>query len=457
MGLFNIKTKESAQPGGRISLVRPKEPDPHIPRRIAGVKARSLDLLRELRTIYDVYDAITFITEKHPDASMAVQSYVRLANNGHAMEIFGPGGERDDAAERAWRQFCQRIGGNTKGFDGIIDQCHSAQVRYGGLGAEVVVRPDLSDVEDVHLLLPQWLTWEMDDAGVWHPFQQQKHERVDLSQGNFLWVALDSDVGKPTGPLLLESALLAIDTQLQFFKDSSAVLRRAGYPRNDLAIDREAVIKSLPSSVRNDQKRLGAALESYFDKIVGLLRKLEPTDDLIHFDDIVVNKTGGNDSGRTMDVRAYNEMLDSQVMNGLANMGVMLNRTTGQTETWGTVQFKIMVQTIKNLQQGSKRLAESICGLWMRVHGLQGACRFTHNPVDWETELQKLNAGLKKQELHRRAEEYEWENKGTAAKEAMGIAELPETDGNTLFAYVSRKLGGGAADEKQSKDETTDG
>ena len=449
MGIFFRNKKETTPPAvGRVSGVPPAERrNPNLPTTIPGYRWRNTNLLHSLKCETDVYRAIKLVTTQHPDASQAALSYVRLANNGHTMEIYNPDKSRNKAAEDEWREFAQRCSpSNAKGFDGLVDQMHDSQIRFGGIGAEITVNRRARDVDGVYLVLPQWITWEQDGTGNWQAFQQLGTKRIELTAGNFFWVPMDNDVGEPTGKLIMEPSLVSIERQLQFFEDSAAVLRRAGYPRNDIAIDREAFLKGLPSHIRNDKEKLDKALSDYFDFIQGLMRRLEPTDDIIHYDDIKVNKSQGENS-RTIDQRAYLETIDPQVINGLGTMSVMLNRTTGVTETWGTVQFKIMVQTIQNIQRGSKRLSEQICSFWMRVRGLQGTCKFKHDPIDWEAEEQRMKVALKKQELHRRAEEYGWQDKPTAAKESMNISALPKTPPDTRVEYIKKSLPDGEKTE----------
>lgn len=432
-----VQARSSAFPSsmGRISGTG-------IPTTIPGFKGRVSDLLSALQRESDAYRAIALITEQHPDAAQAVGSYVRLANNGHTMEIFYPGSEKQNPeAEARWREFSQRASEtNTKGFDGLIDQFHDSQVRFSGIGTELTVSRRVRDVDAIHPILPQWITWEYEDDDRWHAYQQQGMKKVEITGPNFFWIALDNNVGMPTGKLMFLPSLLAVERQLQFFDDLSAVLRRAGYPRNDLAIDRAAVMAGMPPSIK-----AGGVIEQskYLDDVlqdaVASMRRLLPTDDYIHYDSIVFNKTQGENS-RTIDARSYLEIIDPQLLNGFQIPGIMLNRTSGITETWGTVQFKIMVMTIQSVQRGSKRLSEQICQFWMRVNGIQGTCRFTHNPVDWEAEAQRAGVALKKQELHRRAEEYGWEDKQMAAKESMGIFELPTEPPESRTAYITHSI-----------------
>lgn len=413
----------------------------NLPTTISGHKTRNVNLLDSLRSEMDVYRAIELITEQHPDASQSVQSYIRLANSGHNMEIYTINGERNPDAESWWNEYASKpIDYNAKGFDGLIDQVHDSLIRFGGVGAEIVVTPRANNIGGMHLILPQWITWEQDGYGGWKAFQQQGLQKVELSESNFFWVALDNKVGQPVGKLQMESALLPLERQLQFFEDISAVLRRVGYPRNDISIDREAVIKGFPASVQKDPKALKKSLTEYFDFVQGLFQRLGPLDDYIHFDDLKINKSQGENS-RTIDARSYLEIIDPQVINGLGTMSILLNRTTGITETWGTVQLKIIIDTLENVRQCSKRLAEYACRIGMRVNGIQGTCKFTHKPVDWESELKRLEVVAKKQEIERRNEEYGWKDKPTAAKDGVNVTDIPTAPPDGRTAYITKDFG----------------
>lgn len=301
----------------------------------------------------------------------------------------------------------------------------------------------MSDIEDVYVILPQSITWEMDkEKGIFIPYQTNGMKKVNLLDGNFSWVAHDANVGQPTGSLMFESALQPIDQQLQFFVDTAAVMRRVGYPRNDISINKAAVLAGMPAGERNDATKQKKGLEEYFEFVKSLLRSLGPTDDIVHFDDVVLgNGSAHGDSSRTLDVRAVYEMLDPQVLNGLSCLAILANRPTGVTETWGTVQYKIIIETLKGLQRGSKRLVENVANIWLRVHGYQLVAKFEHNPVDWQAEIAKLDASLKKQQLYRKAEEYGWLGSPESARGGMNITTLPTEVTVDRFEYIKKFSG----------------
>lgn len=420
---------------GRISLPNSST------KKITGNKQRERNLLQSLKNTTDVYKAIELIARQHPDAKMAVTSILRLANNGNTTEFYDKTGKRDIEVEGEWKAFCQRVHSiSNDGLDGLVNQLHKSSLLYGGMGGEIVVKSDLSDIEDVYPILPQNIEWNLEDVGgvtKWVAYQTQGTSKVNLSKGNFVWIAFDPDIDRPEGTLMLESALQAIEYQQQFLVDTAEVLRRVGYPRMDWEIDREAVFKSLPASVRNDPQKVNEAMFNRFEWIKSIMQGIGPTDDFIHFNDMKQSGKGtSGDNSRTIDIRAYNEIVDPQVINGLGCMSLLLNRTTGSTETWGTVQLQIMVKTIENLQRGSKRFIENVQRIWLQVHGYDLTARFSHNPVDYQNELSKLDVNLKKIEVNRRAEEYGWIEKQKAAQNAINTAEIPPGNETSQFEYL---------------------
>jgi hypothetical protein len=121
-----------------------------------------------------------------------------------------------------------------------------------------------------------------------------------------------------------------------------------------------------------------------------------------------------------VDVRAINEMLDVQTMSGLKQLGVFMGRTSGTTETWSTVQFRIFVTMLQSIQRGSKRLVEEIARLWLRTQGIQAVPVFTHKTIDWQAELERAEVKLAWQKFYAIAVKMGWVTNDVAASEVMG-------------------------------------
>jgi len=395
---------------------------------LSPYRSRSAKLLDELRRILDEANAIEFIAKKTPDASMALWNFIRLANQGHQMKFYGVNTRSKGAAltdvENQWREFAARINSiSNSGLDGLIDIFHKNGILYGLQMCEVEVNADLTDIVEVHPIDPRTVIWELeerDNKKVWIPYQYGfGSSKIDLSKGNIFAVPFDPDGNDPRGNLVMAPALQAVDSQLQVFNDVHAVLHHQGYTRDFYQINLERMMTYCPQHIKNKPQELQAWLKEQYNNVVNTLKSINPDSDVVTFDDVNRNQGQGGNVSRSVDFRAINELTDIQTLNGLKQLGIFANRSSGKTETWSTVEMKIFVQGILSLQRGSKRLIEEIARLWLRVKGIQAIPIFTHNVVDWQSELDKINVSLLKQKYYAIAVLMGWIDNNTAAQEVM--------------------------------------
>ncbi|HUV84313.1 MAG TPA: hypothetical protein VMV86_01310, partial [Methanosarcinales archaeon] len=232
-------------------------------------------------------------------------------------------------------------------------------------------------------------------------------------------VPLDPDGNDPRGTLIMAPALQAIDSQLQVFNDVHAVLHHQGYQRDFYSINLERLMTYCPAHIKSDSVKLQAWMKEQYNNVRDTLKAIHPDSDIVSFDDVTRNQGQGGNTTRSVDFRAINELTDIQTLNGLKQLGTFANRHAGRTETFSTVEMKIFVQGILSLQRGSKRLMEEIARIWLRVKGIQATPVFTHNVVDWESELDKENVASLKQKRYAIAVLMGWIDNDEAAREVM--------------------------------------
>jgi len=409
---------------------------------ISPYKNKTVDLLKTLRRTWDAREAIKLLVKEHPDMSMAVRSLIALSNQGHHMEFIGPGGERLTEAEAEWREFSQRVYAiSAAGMDGLINQLHYSSFVLGGMAFEVVVQENGRDIEDVYLIDPGTIRWELEERGgrkVYVPYQMSGTQQVDLSQGNFFWIPFDPDLASPDGNLMLQSAIQAMDHQMELYQNLDTVLYRVGTPRYDVSIDSQRVIESAPQEVKGNPKKLLGYLNDTASTARASFQSIGVKNDFVHTDDSKINVVGGGANMSGIDARAFKEIADTEVLNATQMLGVLMNRYDSKTNALSSTEFQIMVNKINARRRDSKRAVESIANIWLQVHGYQAKATFTHNPIEWETMIDKYTAKLKEQEYYRRAEEYGWIDADAAARTVMGVAEAVKKQTTRFFEYIKK-------------------
>lgn len=382
-------------------------------------------LLTDLRNKTSIGEQIEVIAARDPDVSQSVWAFQRLCMQGVNIEIRDLQGNRITEAEDLFNLQCRhwnKLGED--GLDGIIDSLHKVGLLYNIMMVEVVVdKSGGNTFSGIYIVDPRTLEWKLekrDGVEQWIPYQDQQGNKVDLTKGNVFWVIANPDITKPNGAYLLESAVPAVDYKLQTIKDSSAVLRRQGYPYNVFSISREKIVNSLPPSQRNDKKAVNEAIERAVELASSVAVGREPTQDIVVTDDIEVNRNSNSSAGSSIDTRAWFDTIDIQMLNGCKTLGFLMNRASGQTESWGTVQMKIITDMVKSFQQKSKRLIEDIGAIWLQLNGYQGTLKLTHKPLEYQSEIQKWDAQNKKDEHFKTAEEQGWISTDEAAQGAIG-------------------------------------
>ena len=393
---------------------------------------KTIDILQELNSTYNIIDAIDILINKTADGKMAYNSYLRLANQGIEVEMFNAKtGKPVKKYDNEVRQFCIDIAkNNSAGLDGIIDQLHGSSLSRGGMAVEVVVKEDLSDIEEVVLIDPKTITefkW-LEDKKRYAAYQTNtgSSKKVDLYEGNFFWIPHQPKAGRPDGTLQFEPAVLSVTQYYQLLQDSMAVLNRIGYPHYDVSIDEDKLLASAPSYILADAELRKKLFNDTFTQVKSDMQKMGTNSNIVHFNSIDVNVIGGGVNGSGIDVRAWFEVLDPLVVNSFQVTPVMLGRLSSGSYSLGTAEYKIVTDTVETMRRNSKRMLEEIINLWARVKGYNIKCKVTHNPIDWQKELDKLDAELKRMEKARRAVEYGWIDNDNAAQMGIGAEKAKE-------------------------------
>ncbi|OPY57157.1 MAG: hypothetical protein A4E55_01839 [Pelotomaculum sp. PtaU1.Bin035] len=434
--IFKPRTPRTRSPDENLPPLRSgRISQPPTIKYLSPYRSRQTALLKTLRSTYDAVDAIELLTEETGDLSQALYNFVRLANVGHEMKIFAlDKTTRLPDIELEWRDFASRVNAmSNAGLDGLIDQFHYLAFVRGAMTCEVEVAQTLDDIVEVYPVNPQTITWQLEERNgrqVWIPYQVPTNfisrttltnGMVSLEEANFFWVPTDPKVDDPRGRLLLKPALASIDFQIQILNDVQAVLHNQGFPRYDVSIDMEKLMTAIPPDARSDTKKLREWLKDHIQWVKDQFESLNPDDSFIHLSDTTVDLgNGAANQGRGIDVRAVMEMVDVQIENSVKTPGTMMQRVNSNTETWATVQFRVFVSGLQNIQRGSKRLIESICKLWLRVHGYQAIPVFEHNTIDYTSELQRSQIKQAKAVFLQLAQNMGWISGNEAANELFG-------------------------------------
>lgn len=438
---------------------------PYSERNIFLDNRKTIDLLKEIIRARTKFDAVSIIIDKTPDGKMAFNTYLRLANQGIKVELHNATtGKVVKKYDRELREFTKNIGkNNSAGLDGLLDQLHASAISRTGMAVEVVVNEDATDVDEVVIIDPatitnfEWLPNKKRYAAYQTNITGQK---IDLYEGNFFWVPHQPKPGRPDGTMQFEPAIATITEYYQLLQDSMVVLNRIGYPRYKCEIDRAALLESATPSQKSTAEQQQKLFQDVFNQVEEQMRKMGKDNDLVTFDSNKVEVLGGGVNGSGIDVRAWFEVLEPLVVNSFQLTPVLMGRLSSGSYSLGTAEYKIVRDTVDTMRRASKRIIEEIINMWARVKGYNVRATVTHNPIDWQTEKDKLEVELMKVEKARRAEEYRWISHDEAAQQGLGQDKASEPVQLNMFEYLSKSADTGVSgtdtsDEENKKQENT--
>lgn len=418
---------------------------PYANRNIFPSAQRTLNLLEKIANEPNKFKAIEIIIDETPDGKQAYNIFLRLANQGVDIKLFNKNTNRQvKRYDVEMREFCSNLGvNNSEGLDGMIDQLHGSSISRGGMACEVVVESDGRDIRDVLLVDPAtFIEYKWIESEHRYAIYQQRTDgrKVDLYEGNFFYVPHQPKVGRPDGTLQFLPAVITMTQFYQLFYDSMHILNRSGYPRYNVTIDEEKLLNSVPANLKATVEQQKEVYQNAFTSVRESLKVIGPDSDFVHFTSTTIDQLGGGINGSGIDIRAWFEVLEPLVVNAFNMTPVLMGRLKTGSYSLGTVEFKIVTDTVNSMRRGSKRILEDVINLWARVRGYPVYAVVTHNPIDWEVQKDKLESELKRMEKARRAEEYGWIDHNTAAIDGFGAEKAASDNPENYYEYLSHNF-----------------
>lgn len=420
-------------------------------------RSKTLNLLYDLTRENNVIKCIDMIVTKIPDGAMAYNTYMRFADTGFDVKFYNAQGQQTKRYDGYFREWASNIGrNNVAGLDGIVTQCYSTQILHGGIGVECVINKLSEGIQDVLVVDPaSIIEFKFDKAkGRYAAYQQgESGNKVDLYDGNFFYAPYQPKPNSPIGTLMFEPAIQAITQQLTHFQDSLTILHRIGFPRYDISIDSEKASKQADN---RSEQGVAEFLKKKTLETRSTIARAGKNTDLVHTDDITATVLGGGLAGSGIDIRAWSDVIDIQVMNAFQVYPTFMGRQMGGgSYALSQVEFKSMIDRVVSMQRNMKRILENIINFWCRVEGINVYAVVTMKTPDWQAEKDKLDVESARLDNSRKAFEYNFISLDEAATNASNTegASAPDDWLRSFVKNVKRSPTG--EEEKTSKEGTT--
>jgi hypothetical protein len=208
----------------------------------------------------------------------------------------------------------------------------------------------------------------------------------EIDTPTFIYEELDPLVDDPYGRTPILPVLQIVFFHLQVMQDLKAVVHNQGYPRMDISILEDVMLKSIPRNIAGDPNKQREWLAQRMDEMLKHFNSLNPDDALVHWDSIKVEYLKGSGTGPMIDVKKLIDIIDTQMATSLKTLLTLLSRHQGSTETYSSVDTQLYIKTVESARSVTKRFWKRAFSMAARVRGVQTIVEVDYNPIDLRTE-----------------------------------------------------------------------
>lgn len=402
-------------------------------------------------------DLIDTFIDAHPDLSFAVWNFVRMSNSGYTITVEKLNGNPYPQGEKQIKELILRMKTpnvdrfeKNKSFNKVINQLLLSVVTRGACSGELVLSSGKNDVLFIAVVDPATIDFKL-EGDRYVPLQ---FEEISLDIPTFFYEGLDEKIDDPYGRSPLLSAIAMILFQLQVLNDIKAVVHNQGYPRYDINIVEEVLLKRMPISIRNNEERKQKWLNDKLKEIIDMYNSLEPDDAFVHYDSVEIDMVGagGKGGGVTLDPEKLMSTIDNLIMSGLKTLSTILGRrSNGNTESFAKIETKLYLKGVEAIQECVEELLGRAFTYYLNLTGKQGVVTFKFNAVEIRTEIEKAQFEQIALLNYAFMRDQGWIDQEEAALLAVGHAPVGEPNWEALGKGMKNKDGetpSGTRDEK---------
>jgi len=367
-------------------------------------QAHNIDLTK-LQS-YTAEELLELLISVHPDVSHALYMYLRMGDTGITFTAMKRTGSDDKSGQRVLDELKEML--NTPlPYPGYqhgrsIDKIDTIQrlmvMVRGACAGEVVLNERCNDIVDIVPVDPAliWFRREPNTNRLtpWQYVKNPIRKNGETWFGNykqidtptFIYEELDPMVDDPYGRTPILPVLQVVFFHLEVLQDLKAVVHNQGYPRLDISMLEDIMIKNMPRNIAADPSKQQEYLRNRMEEIKKHFESLNPDDSLFHWDSVKVEYLKGGNAGPMIDIKKLIDIIDTQMATALKTLLTLLSRHQGSTESYSSVDTQIYIKTVESARGVVKRFWQRSFTLAARVRGTQTTVIVDYNPIDLRSE-----------------------------------------------------------------------
>lgn len=387
-GLQIILPKKKAKAGGTASTptFRGNQPVLSMPR-----YRDHLDDLFTTRTANDSRSLMTALSRHDSDVSAAFFAYQSIAGSAdYVMEAYDVNGELSTEGITMANQILTQmttvndysLGFSAKqSFAELNDDMRFWTLLRGSPGAELILNKQF-EPDSLRLIDMSTITWNEKQPGVFKPTQKPagSNTEINLDVPTFFVARFQQN---PTDVYTYSPFVAAINTvaaRQQVINELYRITQIIGYPRMDVTVLEEVLLKSAPAILRADADKTRGFIDTQMAAIRTAFANLKSDQALVHTDAVEVGMVNDSKPASSLPIQNVIDVLNDQQQASLKTMPAVIGRAnSGQVASTEARLFALNCDALNRVIAG---IWSQVLTLACRLAGFQGSIEFIFRPVE---------------------------------------------------------------------------
>lgn len=335
-----------------------------------------------------------------PDVSAAVNAFLTVANTDPIFVCRDMDGVINRQAQKDLNaillvlttQFDYKQGFELKpSLRAISESMRYLVLLRGMISAELVLNKQKVPSK-IRLVEPTSLEWFESEPGKFKPQQNPANAQnpISLDIASFFVSFFRRDPSEIYSNSPFVSSINTIAARQQVVNDLYRIMRFTGYPRIEITVLEEVLIKNAPAEFLQDANKKSAWVREQINDLTSKMSDLQPEQAFVHTDSIEASILNEKNPSSGLDVTSVIKVLDAQNQAGLRTMSTILGRGESGVNT-ASVEARLFTLTAQEINEPVGEMWSQMLTMAIRILGYEDttvACRFMPPEMRPELELE---------------------------------------------------------------------
>lgn len=355
------------------------------------------------RTVLDSRELMRDLFKLDPDVSATVGAFLTISDTKPNFIAYDIEGEIDRDGQKALATMITAIEQRSDYSEGFKFShslgAISESLRYmlllrGACAGELVFDKFLVPNQVRHVDMAE-INWFEKTPGDYKPEQEplNSNEKISLDIPNFFVKYYRQNPTEIYGYSPFVGAINTVAARQQVVNDLYRIMQKTGYPRMEITVLEEVLLKNAPASVKENKDEQVQWVNSRLAELAAGVADMRPDSVYVHTDSVeagIMNKEGPS---KAMDVSAIIDVLNAQNQAALKTMPHIIGRGESGVNT-ASVEARMFSLSADSINRPIADMFEDMFTLALRMQGFEGyiKCDFTKVELrpDLELEPQRL-------------------------------------------------------------------